>query len=363
MPPPPGGRGRRGRRSPTSRQARTSLQGGLAQGGRAGPRRTARAAAPRRARRRHRAGRAGPGGCRPARGAERLRDTAHVGGDDRQPAGERLGDDHAVGLRPAGEHEHVRRRRSAARARRRTSGPVEHEPVVETGLPGARRSLVDEVRRHRSASRRTCTATGGRRRCASAATSTVVALAGRDRADAEQGATVPRCRRPGRRRRPRGGRRGHAPGPGRTSPAARPCDHALGGDDRRGGAHSTRLRVQPRRSASSAERHVHQHDDPQPAARRHHHRPGASRRPGRRPATTDRSGRPGAPAPAASRPPLPPTASTRRPRRGGPTTRRPPAPRTGAGRRCCRRSGRSGSSIPSGTTHVDHPRRVHSVRS
>ncbi len=54
--------------------------------------------------------------------AEGLRQAADVRRDDRQPARQRLGDDHAVGLGARGQHQQVRRRRRRRRARRRCAG-------------------------------------------------------------------------------------------------------------------------------------------------------------------------------------------------------------------------------------------------
>ena len=68
-----------------------------------------------------------------------------LGRDDREPAGQRLGDDHAVGLRPRRQHEHVG---SGVRRVEGAAGPGtgEADPAGEARVVGVGPEAIDEAR-------------------------------------------------------------------------------------------------------------------------------------------------------------------------------------------------------------------------
>ena len=278
-----------------------------------GPQRGARAPPGRRA------GRAAPAG---AVGAvpERLGHPADLGGDDRQAAGQRLGDDHAVRLRARGEHEQVGARRSCGRARRRCGGPRS-----APGRPARRRGRGDGDAPTNAGSRsRLPTQTQRQsqvRVVASASSSTSWPLPGVTAATqssapppavpgASSAASTPRLGDVHALARQRVQLEQAAAGPGARR------------DDGRGGREHRALALRRVVVALPApERHVHEHDQPQPARLRHEHLGRGARRPARRAARRRRRGSARGRAPRAA-----PTRVGPRPRAGH-RARAPPAER------------------------------------
>ncbi len=271
--------------------------------------------------------------------AEGLRHAPDLGRDDRQAAGERLGDHHAVRLgarraAPAGP-----RRRSCASS----SAPV-RGPAKRTRSP----SPPSRARRRRpSANAGSRSRLPTHRQChdrsaivASASSSTSWPLPGITAATQSSAPRRPESRVP----------RSAASTPGSAtctrSPASEyrsssaPPRPAAGRDDGRRRPRSTaRSRVRaPSSAASMAQRHVHEHDQPQPARLRHEHLRG---RRGDQPVEQHDGavgdlpdgvgeGGDGRPRPAAA------TSPARRAR--APTSRSRRARRRPGGRRRCRRS-------------------------
>ena len=259
---------------------------------RAARRRRASGAAPRPARpgrRAARAARAAPPSPRP----ERLGHAADVGGDDRQPAGQRLGDDHAVRLGPRGQHQQVGRGVGTRPARRRTQRPGEAHPVGEPGWSSTRRpQLVDEGRvavRLPDAER---SATAGRRPSPAPPAARRAPCRGSPPPRRAARPPVGRARREAAGSDARARRRGPRPGRGRSASSSQPPGPAARRDDRRGGGQHRALPGTDVCAASGglAERHVHEDDQAQPARLGHAARPGRPRRSGRRPARTRRPG-------------------------------------------------------------------------
>ena len=191
--------------------------------------------------------------------------------EHRQAAGQRLGDDHAVGLGARGEDEQVGRRRRRRRARRRRAGPVKPHPVAEPDGRGPRRAAGRRTpgRRSSGPTQRAAPRQVARRRPApSSSTSWPLA-----------GVTAPTQSSAGRRRRP--------------GASARRVDAGLGD-----------VRPGPGRARRCSRSH-----SPGPAAGRHHGgarrsaRPRASRRPGARPGRRRRAACARARRAAAGRPP------------------------------------------------------------
>jgi hypothetical protein len=185
--------------------------------------------------------------------AERLAHAADVGREHRDAAGERLGDDHAVGLGVRGEHEQVgggvravelradqRPREAHAGRRAAADGSGERRIAVEAaGAGAAPGQLVD----------------GGER-----VEQHVVPLAGRHRRDAQQ--RVARRRAHHRLGRV-DARLGHVGRHAVELPEPPPAP--LARRDHRG------RRLQDRALAGVGERHVHQHDLTQPLRVRQQH--------------------------------------------------------------------------------------------
>ena len=184
--------------------------------------------------------------------AERLGHPADVGGEHRHAAGQGLGDDHAVGLAVRGEDEQVC---GGVGAVERGAGARPGE-VHAVAQPGGQRAALDVVGERGGAveAAHARAAPGQVRHGREAAEQHVVALAARHRRDAQQRGAVGAARREG------GGvdaGLGHVhlrqpvqvldPPPG---PLAR-------GDDGGGGLQHLAL-------ALVLERHVHEHDLPQP---------------------------------------------------------------------------------------------------
>ncbi len=300
-----------GRRSPTSRPARPDVAPAASRrsrrrSGSHSQRRSASASAVVVTGRQEQPG-SSPVGSR----AERLWDSAHARGQHRQCARQRLGDDHAVGLAAAGEHEQRRHAAYDASSSRPVRGPVSTNrsarPAVR--MPRAQSSTksgagvsapTHEHRQPRSA-------IAGQRR-----QQHVVALAGRHRADAQEVAARVAAYRRRRRDRRRDGRRGPERGPGRTPRATDRRDQPLV---------VTTAAAEPRTAPSRSQRAVVGRPGSRSAcaagppaaaaARRARAPPGPPRRPGRRPAPGIRRASPRAPPPAPGVPPPPPRASHR----------------------------------------------------
>ena len=198
--------------------------------------------------------------------------SADVGGDDRQAAGQRLGDDHAVGLGARRQHQQVRGGVAAVEigsGPRSREGHAVAQPAVQHAAPETlheRRVAVQaahadavpgQVRRSppapRAARRGPCRRSPPRRRAArrrprsrsarSAASTPGSATCTRSAGSAYSSSS--------RRRRPRAGR-----------------------DDGRGGREDRAFAPPDRRRPSApavAQRHVHEHDQAQPARLRHQH--------------------------------------------------------------------------------------------
>ena len=251
-------------------QRRAPLARGPAQPLAAARRRRARRAARRRARPGRPGGTSRPGRSPSGAVAERLRHAADLGGDDRQAAGQRLGDDHAVRLGRARPAPAGRRRRSCGRARRRSAAPGS-----APGRPARRRGRGGGAARRTPGRGRGCRRTRqlpatGRSIVASASSSTSWPLPGsppRRRAAPRRS----RCRARARRRRRRARRRAPGRPAARTAPAAGAGVHALVVTTAAAAASTAPSRAAASPSVVPAQRHVHEHDQPQPARLRHQH--------------------------------------------------------------------------------------------
>jgi hypothetical protein len=197
--------------------------------------------------------------------AEGFGHPADVGGDDRQTAGQGLGDDHPVGLGVRGEHEHVRAGVRAvevgAGARSRKAHPV--------GQPAVAGAAADAVGERRGAiqAAHALAAPGQVRRRRQRIEQHVVPLVGRHRRDAQQ--RIAR-RGPGREVGGVDAGLGHVHPVGRQriellQPAPAPCagrhDGGGRGEDRLL-ARTDRAGLVRRRAVT--QRHVHEQDLPQP---------------------------------------------------------------------------------------------------
>ena len=179
---------------------------------------------------------------------EGLGHPADVGGEDRQPAGQRLGDDHAVGLGVRGEHEQVRGGVGAVELRAGARSREAH-PVAQPLRPGRAAHAVGE-RRVAVQAAHARAAPGQVRRRRERVEQHVVPLGGRHRRDAEQ-----RVAGRGPRREAGGVDAGlghvHAVGRQRVQlpqPAPGPC---AGGDDG-GGRREDLALARPEAPASSS---------------------------------------------------------------------------------------------------------------
>ncbi len=201
-----------------------------------------------------------------------LRQPADLGRDDRQATGQGLGDDHAERLRAGGQHQHVRGGVGAVEV---GSGPRprEEHPVVEAAVQRAATETFYERRIAVEAAHADAVPGQVHRRRQRIEQHVVPLLRGHRR-DAQQ---RPAGRCSGREIGGVDGRLGHMHSGGRQRvQLQQPAPGPLAGRDDGCRGREDRMLPCPGAVASVicgtvSQRHVHEHDQPQPARLRHEH--------------------------------------------------------------------------------------------